>query len=71
MRLFRHYKPSRYTTNKDYIGQSYSKRCKELCKTCGYPWGAHFGDNCPESTDSHIRMKPEFYRVLSNKIKTI
>lgn len=62
------YKRPRYTTNEWYIDQKFGIDMQELCKTCGYPYGTHFGNICPKKTDEHIgELKPQFIIERLNK----
>ena len=67
------YKKSRYTQNKEYANSHYLRVYAELCSCCGYPYGQHYGTECPQAEKIYPTGYPtEFYaEKLNNNIKVL
>lgn len=44
-------------------------KLSNLCKICGYPWGLHYGEKCPEKEGTafllDMDINPEFYKEMA------
>ncbi len=81
--MFTSYISPKYSSNKKYvayINEALPDRSyvTELCSTCGYPFGRHYGEKCPTQEQSktsfifnRIMIYPEFPVIALNKIKII
>lgn len=45
--MFKSFSPPKYSTKNRNLHKSKSKDLNVLCKNCGYPYGLHYGDECP------------------------